>query len=309
MHDSLKELQRKTAERPALEAKLDELLNQKREYDLEVGDLRRVLRREQRDVERLEGRSLFYYFFACAGSLDERLDRERREAYAAELKLDAAQRQLAEIEADVQRIRDRLSEAVAAEAQFRDGLVRKRAALRTGHTPASEQLLDMEAQLAALEARKQELREAINAGIGARRTAGQILSELDSADGWNTWDILGGGGIINHMVKHQHLDEAQELVSELQSRLRRFKTELADIRITVNLQISIDGFLRFADCFFDGFFTDWAIADRIDRSKSAVTDIRDQIDTVLNQLKELEADTDRRIDRRRKKLEAFLVQA
>ena len=122
----------------------------------------------------------------------------------------------------------------------REELEKKRAALKASGTAAADQILDIEQKIAALEAQKREIKEAISAGYSARGTADRILSELESADGWNTWDMFGGGGIITHMAKHSHLDEAQDLVSDLQSKLRRFKTELADIQITANMQVNID---------------------------------------------------------------------
>ena len=95
MGDPLFELQKKIAMKPSLEAKLRELQNQRREYDREVISLRVAFRKEQEDVEKLEGRSLANYFFQVVGKLDEKLDQERKEAYAAKVKLDAAERELA----------------------------------------------------------------------------------------------------------------------------------------------------------------------------------------------------------------------
>ena len=36
------------------------------------------------------------------------------------------------------------------------------------------------------------------------------------------------------------------------------------------MQVSIDGFMRFADYFFDGFFVDWMVLDRIQQSTEQV---------------------------------------
>jgi len=33
------------------------------------------------------------------------------------------------------------------------------------------------------------------------------------------------------------------------------------------MQVNVDGFLRFADYFFDGLFADWAVLDRINQSQ------------------------------------------
>ena len=309
MSDTLFELQQKVARKPSLEAKLRELQNQRREYDREVISLRVAFRKEQEDVEKLEGRSLANYFFQVVGKLDEKLDQERKEAYAAKVKLDAAERELAGIEADISEIQTQLNEIRVAEAQYKDELERKRATLRASGTTTADQIIEIEQRIAATEAQKREIKEAISAGYSARGTADRILSELNSADGWNTWDMFGGGGIITHVAKHSHLDSAQDLVSELQSKLRRFKTELADIQITANMQVNVDGFLRFADYFFDGLFADWAVGDRINQSMNSVSSTKSQISRTLDKLSSMEKAADSEISRLKLQLEELIVKA
>ena len=309
MGDTLFELQKKIAMKPSLEAKLRELQNQRREYDREVISLRVAFRKEQEDVEKLEGRSLANYFFQVVGKLDEKLDQERKEAYAAKVKLDAAERELAGIESDIFEIQGQLNEIRVAEAQYKDELERKRATLRASGTTTADQIIEIEQRIAATEAQKREIKEAISAGYSARGTADRILSELNSADGWNTWDMFGGGGIITHMAKHSHLDSAQDLVSELQSKLRRFKTELADIQITANMQVNVDGFLRFADYFFDGLFADWTVGDRINQSMNSVSSTKSQISRTLDKLSSMEKAADSEISRLKLQLEELIVKA
>jgi len=309
-HDeSLPDLQQKASCKPHLEAKLSELKDQRREYNWNMSSFRAAYQKEQEDLEKLEGKSLANYFYQVIGKLDDKLDEQRREAYAAKVKLDAAERELAGIESDIDKIQTQLSEARIAEVQFLQNLETKKAHLRTSGTEDGEHILKIEGKIAALEAQKQEIREAISAGYSAKATADQILSELKDAAGWNTWDILGGDGIITHMAKHSHLDEAQELVAELQTKLRRFKTELADIRITAGYQVNVDGFLRFADYFFDGLFADWAMDSRINQSISSVTETRNQIARMLDKLSGMEADTDNKIRKATESLEKIIIEA
>lgn len=307
--DTLIKLQQKVALKPQLEAKLRELQEQRRTYDSNVISLRVAFRKEQEDVERLEGRSLANYFFQVIGKLDEKLDQERQEAYAAKVKLDAAERELAGIEEDIQEIQSHLTKIRIAEAEFVQALEMKRAALRASGTPAGDQIIEIEQKIGTLEAQKKEIKEAVSAGHSAKGTADRILSELESADGWNTWDMFGGGGIITHMAKHSHLDEAQDLVQDLQSKLRRFKTELADIQISANLQVNIDGFLRFADYFFDGLFADWAVGDKISQSQSSVQKTKDQISQMLSKLSNMESNVDREIKALKLQLDELIVKA
>ena len=309
MHDDLFSLQQKVAQKPLLESKLYELHTQRRQYDNQVISLRVASRKEQEDVEKLEGRSLANYFYKVIGKLDDKLDQERKEAYAAKVKLDAAERELAGIESDIKEIQEQITDVLVAEARYKDALELKRRQLKDSGTQVADQILSMEERIAALQAQKQEIKEAISAGYSARSTADRILSELEDADGWNTWDILGGGGIITHMAKHSHLDEAQDLVQELQSQLRRFKTELADIQISANMQVNIDGFLRFADYFFDGLFADWAVGDKISQSLSSVSNTKSEINRMLDKLNDMEKAVDQKIQQKKTKLEQFVVKA
>ena len=309
MGDTLFELQKKIAMKPSLEAKLRELQNQRREYDREVISLRVAFRKEQEDVEKLEGRSLANYFFQVVGKLDEKLDQERKEAYAAKVKLDAAERELAGIESDISEIRQQITDVLVAEARYKEALERKQRQLKESCTLFADQILFLEDRIFALQAQKQEIKEAISAGISARSTADRILSELKDADDWNTWDMFAGGGIITHMAKHSHLDSAQDMVSELQSKLRRFKTELADIQITANMQVNIDGFLRFADYFFDGLFADWAVGDKIKQSMNSVSSTKSQISRTLDKLNSMEQAADQGIASLKQQLDELIVKA
>ena len=309
MHDDLFALQQKVAQKPLLESKLYELHTQRRQYDNQVISLRVASRKEQEDVEKLEGRSLANYFYKVIGKLDDKLDQERKEAYAAKVKLDAAERELAGIESDIKEMQEQITDVLVAETRYKDALELKRRQLKDSGTQVADQILSMEERIAALQAQKQEIKEAISAGYSARSTADRILSELEDADGWNTWDMFGGGGIITHMAKHSHLDEAQDLVSDLQSKLRRFKTELADIQITANMQVNVDGFLRFADYFFDGLFADWAVGDKINQSMNSVSSTKSQISRTLDKLNSMEQAADRGIASLKQQLDELIVKA
>ena len=306
---SLSELQQKVALKKQLEAKLNDLRNQRKVFDKKVIGLRVEHRSEQEDVEKLEGRSLANYFYQLFGKLDEKLSEERREASAAKVKLDAAERELAAVDCEIEEIQSQLQELYGCEQAYTAALEAKRNAVKTSGTPTAAQILELEEKIAFLESQKKEIREAISAGHSAMGTADSVLSELEDADGWNTWDMLGGGGIITHMAKHSHLDEAQEKVEQLQSKLRRFKTELADIDIHADMQVSIDGFLRFADYFFDGLFADWAVGDKISESQSSVQKVKGQISSALSKLERMEKDADAQIHSLEAKIEEMLVNA
>ena len=142
--------------------------------------------------------------------------------------LDAAERELAAVDCEIQEIQSQLSELYGCENAYDSALAKKRAEIKASGTPAADEILGLEEKIAFLESQKREIREALSAGRNALRAADEVLSELKSAQDWNTWDMFGGGGIITHMAKHDHLDEAQANVMHFllgpgQSKLRKCK--------------------------------------------------------------------------------------
>ncbi len=284
--EQLKQLQAQCSRKKQLEAQTAELRRQRDALAAEVRNLESVMLKEQADVEKLEGRSLAAFFYNVIGKIGEQLSKEREEAYAARVKYDAAARELSGADEDLARCSSQLSDLLGCDARYTAVLKEKLAAVKSAGGAAAEDILRLEERHAFLFSQKEEIREAISAGNSALSTVQNILQSLDSAEGWGTWDLMGGG-LISDLAKHGHLDDAQSSIELLQSQLRRFKTELADVTIHADMQVNIDGFLRFADYFFDGLFADWAVLDQISQSKNQVLSTQSQIESVLSRLKSM----------------------
>lgn len=282
--ETLHNLQAQCARKKRLEAELTELRTQQADYTARVRALEETFQEEQADVARLERRSLSALFYQAIGKMEEKLTKEQREAYAARMKYQAAAAELSGIEADLRRCQAELQALQGCEGQYTALLEEKTRAVKAAGGAAAAEILRLEARLAYLDSQTRELQEAMAAGQDALGTADQILESLNSAEGWGTWDLVGGG-LLTDLMKHGHLDDAQAAVSHLQSQLRRFKTELADVTIRADFQVNIDGFLRMADYFFDGIFADWAVLDRIQNSQAQVQETRNQIGRVLDYLR------------------------
>ncbi len=288
------------------ESKLRELYVQRASLRVKVDAFKKDKLEEQADVERLEGRSLAAFFYGVIGRMDEKLDKEREEAYAASVKYDVAARELYTVEEDIKRYEAELGKLRGCEQQYERMLKDKLEAIKSLGTQDAEEILRAEERISYLEGQIKEIQEALAAGQAALGTADHILSSLDSAEGWGTWDLMGGG-LISDMVKHGHLDEAQQQVECLQVQLRRFKTELTDVTISADMQIGIDGFLCFADYFFDGLFADWAVLSKINQSQTQVQDTKSQIEHVISRLTEMLSAADKSLEKERAALNDLIM--
>ena len=285
-NDKLKELQEQVSRKKHLTVKRDELQKQYDRLKEKAAQLEAEKVSEQADVERLEARSLANFFYQVVGKMDEKLSKEKEEAYAAAVKYDAAVSEMKAVKADINSVLNELGECQGCDIQYARALEEKTEAVRQSGTPEAEELLQLEQKLTEFKCQEREIREALSAGNSALCTADCILESLKSAENWGTWDLLGGG-LISDIAKHSHLDAAQSKVERLQTQLGRLKTELADVTIQSDVQVSVDGFMRFADYFYDGLFADWAVLNRIDKSSTQISQTRGQINAVVRRLETL----------------------
>lgn len=284
-NEKLNELREKMAQSRKSESVLRELRVQEKELAARVGELALQLQMEQEDVDRLSGgfRSIYY---AIIGKRAEMLEKEQAEVLAASMKLDTAKKELEAVQQEIFRVDWEAGAVRRYEREYQAALMEKVEAMK-GLSAYAEKIAELEEQKGYLAVQLREVNEAMAAGRSVLGQIERIGESLDGAEGWGKWDMLGGG-MIADLAKYSHLDEAQAGVQRLEALIRRFRTELADITIQTDLRVPTDGFLRFADWFFDGFFVDWAVLSRIQESQENLKISRRQVERVMDQLRRIE---------------------
>ena len=102
MRDELSLLEAQLTYKKRLEAMANELREQRAVLQQKVALLEQKMILEKKDVERLEGKSLAAFYYHAFGKMNEKLEGERREYYAARVKYDAAVRELKAVELDLE---------------------------------------------------------------------------------------------------------------------------------------------------------------------------------------------------------------
>lgn len=290
-----------------LEKMRKELTEQKYLLSGNVTELNKVRLEEQADVDKLEGGSLAAFFYNVIGKMDEKLTKEREEAYLATVKYDAAVKEFEKVKEELLKNKEELNKLGNCVEQYEELLELKKERMKTTGHWAAEKIFEFEQKLTYLDNEERELNEALEAGEAAEKFTEDVLDSLSSAESWGTFDVLGGG-LIADAVKYSKLDDAQMLIEGLQDQLRRFKTELADVTIDSEMDVKVDGFLQFADYFFDNLFTDWMVMDKIRNSQQQVENTADQIRSVMERLLEMKDQVQIQKKSIQEKLDELVVQ-
>ncbi len=282
--DRISAIKIKLAEKSRLERKLAEMNSQIKELKNMKEGLYKKLKKEELDVEKLEGISFANFYHSIVGDKADILEKEKQEALAAKLKYDSHVKEIEMLDKDISRTKRKIDELEAVEKEYNLLLEEKERSILESNSEISIKLNKVINEETNIMDKNKEIKEAIDAGYVLLNSLDKVKENLDSAGAWGTWDILGGG-MISTMAKHSRLNAARNEITMAQSHLRRFHRELKDIGSSINLEIEIGSFLTFADYFFDGLFADLTVQRRINDYKMRVASTINDVINLINKLK------------------------
>lgn len=287
---------------------LEDLDNQKESFAKKISELKEILKKEDFDVDKLEGKSMSHILHLFLGNLDEHLEKEQKEAIAARIKYDQAVRDLENIYDQISKLNSEMIQYESCESDYRELYEKKKDMLLQSDSLMADKILSWSEKSDFINNHLKEIDEAITAGNMVITHLDKAIESLNSAEGWGTWDMLGGG-LISDLAKHSHIDTATSEVEESQKALLSFRTELADVRILNNIDIEIDEFSKFADFFFDGIFADWNMQSKILRSQENVRDTRNQVKEVISKLESMEKEGNLELEQLKEKMDGLILKA
>lgn len=271
-------------------------------------ELKKIMNKENIDVEKLEREGLAAFFYYLIGKFDERIDKERSEALAAKLKYDQAVKDIEDIQQSIVKLNNERAKYLHCPEEYSSLYVQKREMLLEENGETAQRILEFTDEVASKRSNLQEINEAIGVGDQVLESLNYALRSLASAEGWGTWDLFGGG-LLTDLAKHSDINAAQGDIDRAQRLLRRFKTELTDIQIGAELSLRTEGFIKFADFFFDGLIADWFMQSRINESQTSVQNVKDQVSSIMDKLEEMKNHDQKRLQDLEEEISNLIVRA
>ncbi len=288
INNNLEEAQRGMYRIKKIDSMLNKLRSEQDNLKNKVLKLKSILEKENSDVDKLNKKNLSSFFYSTIGKLDDKLEKEQREAMAAKLKYDQALMDLENIEYEIDKLLKERNEYKDSKNQYDSLYEQKKEMLLKSDEGTAKRILDISHRISDSQNKIRELREAVVAGKNAADCLNNALENLSSAEGWGTWDLFGGG-LLTDLAKHSKLDDTKYEVGRAQELLRKFNTELADVQINSDIHIETDGFAKFADIFFDGLISDWFMQSKIRDSYESVSSVKYQVENAVSKLAKLES--------------------
>ena len=241
-------------------------------------------------LDKLEGFSFMNMIRTWTGQLDDLRAEKIDKAAVLELKINEAKKINQDLVIDLELVTRKLAQIDSQKLQNQmSQLKAKKKGYLQLHEPAKaqrlEQLADEGVQTKQL---IKEIIEAEEAGDVALLALGQAAASLHSAGSYSSWDTFFGGGLLATHLKHDSLNKSEGYLHNAQIALQRFQNELLDVQnmSTNSLHIETDGFVKFADYFFDDIFSAWSIHSKISTAREQVSRVQDDVHNTLLRLRE-----------------------
>lgn len=273
---------------PMLTKRVDELARSLKEAEANYDKMVHSYEEESMDVRKLEENSLSALLFKFIGKYEDKLEKEYKEQIDAKLKLDEAKVRVFELKQDIEDTNKRLIELTINKRNYERELKdRERKIESELNSEAYKKYSELTKGIEYQKKQILEIREAITAANRAKGIADSARGHLDSADDLATYDIWFKGGMLSHMAKYDHIDEAENYMNRLSSQLKVLHKELTDIQINDNIGISqISSGERIMDYWFDNIFTDLNVRGKIRSNMEELMRISSKIDSIIRQLEQ-----------------------
>jgi len=264
--------------------------------------------KEEKDLEKLQKFTISNIIHTFLRDKEAAEEKEISEVIQVKNQIDHLNFDLEDGERRLRRLNSELKGLDNLNKKYKDLLEDKAKIIEELYPMKWEEVQEINEDLEENSKIKIEVDEAISAGKKARSSAETIRTSLKKAEGWGTFDMLGGG-LIATMAKRSHIDEAQDQLNYFRADLRSFSNELADVGKELSVDFNIGDFLRFADWFFDGFFVDWAVQSKISSALDQVIEVHDKINHLLSDLEIKEEKIKQRMTELNKNIETYIIDA
>ncbi|TKG97224.1 hypothetical protein EYV94_01995 [Puteibacter caeruleilacunae] len=248
---------------------------------------KRILEKERQEYKDIHGLSLTSLFYTIIGSKAEKLEKEKQEYLLAKLNYDKLQEEIELIDDRKNEISREIEELGNVEDVYQQLLNEKQEYLFGLNDAKADAIHGLVDKQLVIDIKVKEIDEAgVAAGV-VMRQLDQVISKLNSAKNWGTYDMVGGG-VIASAMKHSKIDEAKRLISRTQFDIDRLIKELKDVDMHLHIKNSIDisGFETFADFFFDGLIFDYMVQKKIVRSRTHIRSIHRKVSLIRSRLLE-----------------------
>ena len=236
MEQNLWELRENCHIEETLCKKREELRAQRKQLEEKMLELSVQYSRETQDVKELEGLTMTSLLSSLSGTKQKNLEKERREAKEAALRLKDAKKVLEQVEKELQSVDLEVRQLRGSKEKYETALKEKAAQMEAAGVQTG--FSDLEEKLGILETESIEVTDVLQLGNALRWQLHHIMEILQSARKWGRVDLIGGGS-TSSVLKRERMEETRKALAELDVILGYFRKKFRETPVVSNFDTTI----------------------------------------------------------------------
>lgn len=278
---------------PVLQQRLQKLEERIVEAEKDMQSILQKYNAEAVDVDQMKKDSLSNTLLKLLKRYEGKLDKEKQEMVAAKIEYDKASVRVLDLQSERYQLSSRIQDLLENKQAYEAELTQREEIVKSSITSKAFLIYrKLQEEREKLSKQLVEIDEAKAVAYIVLGTAQSALEHLQSAEGWATYDIWARGGVISHMAKYNHIDNAQADFNRLSYQIKDLEKELSDIKIfETTYNMGIDSTTRMFDFWFDNIFTDLNVRDKIRNDKEDVSKLIQRIKSIITKIEENKIET------------------
>jgi len=238
--------------------------------------LDKSVRKEKREYESLENRSLNSLFTKVLGNHEEKLDKERQEYLDAVLKFNEAVEEIELLQYEETILEKKHSTTAETESELKNLLQSKEKSLLASNHPLREELVGHLKRAEGLERYRNELNKTIAIGAELTSHLERILHNLRKA---RNWGQQGSGSRHARNQKYGYIDRAHGLLYSAKRHMQLYEQQIAYVfeAERISFAVKFPDFNSFSDVFFQNLISDWIFVNKVQATIGQISTIASSV--------------------------------
>lgn len=238
--------------------------------------LDKSVRKEKREYESLENRSLNSLFTKVLGNHEEKLEKERQEYLDAVLKFNEAVEEIELLEYEEGILKTKHATTADTEKELKNLLAAKEKSLLASAHPLREELIGHLKRAEGLERYRNELHKTLAIGQELKTHLERILHNLRKARDWGQQSA--GSRMARHQ-KYGYIDRAHSLLYSAKRHMQLYEQQIAYVFEAERISFAVEfpDFNSFSDVFFQNLISDWIFVNKVQATISQITAVASSV--------------------------------
>lgn len=264
--------------------------------------LKKILAKEKKDVDNLESFSLSYLYYKIKGSIDEKLSKEKLEFLEAQARYLEKEDYLNRLTSNKKQMLKDINDIGDIDLKYDNLLNNSAEYIIKFNNGKSEKVLLILNKLKNTSIELKEIQEALFEGDKLIPYIDKAISNLNSAQNWGIYDMMGGDFIAT-MAKRSKMDDASKSINSIKVMLNRYNAELKDLSDEINVNLNLDSMSSIFDYLFDNFFTDYFVQGKINSALDSTKNLKAKVNNIQSSLTNKAQNYKKEIENLKKELE------